>query len=534
MDFDGLLQKLSSGGKAVSEGWTGWSAGKKVRTVLVVVIIIAVSAVTVLLLNRTSYDVLYTNLSSEDAGLIMAKLAEMQIDAKPRGTDTILIPAGQVDLTRMELAAQGFPKNSANLDILQKGTGFGVTEEDKEIYRRYQLQEDLQNAIKTFGSIEDAKVSLFVPKESVFVIENQVSQATAAVLIHIRQGESLSPANVRAIAELVQKSVPNLKMDNISIIDSDMNLLSAEEESNGLSSMDQIEMQQYVSDRLRKQVTDLLSPIFGIGSTVAQVNAVLDFDDRVVDSIRFEPMEGASEGIISSIDQIREISKTTTGETAEGEPGTGTNGGVTTYPVVDTEDTVYEKNSEQIIYEINTIKEHLVKAKGTVKSLSVSVVLDSNTANGIDYSETVKSLVANAIGVSAEFITVESMPFNGVKQLDETWNEYNELVKKAQQWEFLEFVILISAGSFFLLILLIILLRWGKRKSKQQQIEEMIPSFKKNKQLNIDIGDHTRTNREVRQENFVETERTIVEKNIEENPELAVTIIRSWLAEDED
>ncbi len=38
-----------------------------------------------------------------------------------------------------------------------------MTEEDKVIYRRYQLQQDLQNSISTFSNVLDAQVSLHIP-----------------------------------------------------------------------------------------------------------------------------------------------------------------------------------------------------------------------------------------------------------------------------------------------------------------------------------------------------------------------------------
>jgi len=48
----------------------------------------------------------------------------------------------------MDLAAEGFPQDGETLDILQQGTGFGMTESDKQIYRRYQLQKDLETRSK--------------------------------------------------------------------------------------------------------------------------------------------------------------------------------------------------------------------------------------------------------------------------------------------------------------------------------------------------------------------------------------------------
>ncbi len=523
----------------------GIEKSKKIQLIIIAAIILTVSIFSVAMLNRTNYGVLYTNLSPSDAGEIMEMLTEMRIDAKPQGSDTILIPSNIVDLTRMELASQGFPKSSSNLEILQKGSGFGVTEEDKAIYRRYQLQEDLQNAIKTFSSIDDAKVSLFIPRESVFVIENQSLQATASVLIHIKSGANLTSGNVRAISELVQKSVPNLKIENVSIIDSNMNLLTMDEVSDEMLLTDQIYLQEHVSDRLTKQVMDLLQPVFGIGNVMTSVNAVLDFDENTIDSIRFEPLEGTDKGIIANIDTIREISKNVNYQDG-GEAGTGNNaGGLPVYPVLDTDDAIYEKNSERIIYEINTIKEHLNKAKGSIKKLSVSVILDSNITSGQDFSDSVINIVANAIGVDQEYITVENLPFNGQLKLSDTWEDYNEIAKRAKQIENIRFFVLVAAALLFFLILFIVLLKKGKSRSKEEEINNRFPSLNRNSNSSKsgsdnDPEDYIETLNEtlINRENSIsgkkkDLQRSTAEKNIEVAPELAATIIRSWLAEDE-
>jgi len=545
MGLESITNGLNKIFKSSVEYWKNLEKSRRIQLIAVTILILAISLTAVTLLNRKTYTVLYTNLTPGDAGEILEKLSEMRIDAKPQGSDTILVPSDLVDLTRMELAAQGFPKSSSNLDILQRGTGFGVTEEDKAIYRRYQLQEDLQNAIKTFSSIDDARVALFIPRESVFVIENQSLQATASVLINIKSGQTLSPGNVKAISELVQKSVPNLKAENVSVIDSNMNLLSVQQDLDERVILDQIHMQEHVSNRLARQVTDLLQPVFGIGNVMTTVNAVLNFDENIIDSIRFEPLEDTTKGIIANIDTIREISRNTI--TEGGEAGTGNNaGGIPVYPVMETEDIVYEKNSERIVYEINTIKEHLHKAKGTIEKLSVSVVLDSNTTAGQNYTESVVNIISNAIGVDPEFITVENLPFNGVNQLTDTWEDYNQLVLRAQQVENLRFIAVYAAAIIFALIIFIVLIKKGKPKNKQEAVNQMFPSLDRNgvqkkSQKTINPEDFIESINESLAEDlepYIETKKDIqrssAEKNIERNPELAATIIKSWLAEDEE
>ncbi len=531
MNLNSITDRILSFFKFIWNFWKSHDKAKKIQILILSGIIIGGAIFAVIALNNTSYSVLYTNLTSKEAGEIIAKLNEMKIDAKPKGSDTVVVPTADVDMTRMKLAAEGYPKSSSNLDILQQGSGFGVTEEDKAIYRKYQLQEDLQNAIKTFDSIADAKVSLYIPQESSFVIDNQKKESTAAALITLKPGRELSVGNVKAITELLQKSVQGLTKENVSVIDSNMNVLTTESSQKELTQISQLDMEKEVSLRLRKQIMDLLQPIFGIGKIAAEVNAKINFDESIIDTIKFEPMENSSTGIISNIDKIREATKN-----AAANPGTlGTSdsstSGAITYPVVTTDDKIYEKNSEQINYEINTIKEHLVKAKGNISKLSVSVILDNNIG-GVDYSESVKKLVANAIGVSQEFITVELLPFNGALEMNNTWKEYNDTVKKAQQWKQTQFFIMLFGGILLLIILLSIIMRIGKGKTDQEEFEDNFPSLnRKKKSIDIKIEDDL-LNPQLHASND-KTDRLIVEKYVETNPELVVSIIRSWLAEDE-
>lgn len=520
-----------------------WNKQEKARQRLVIVLGVTgvvLAVVLTLLLNTKQYSVLYTNLSIADAGAIMAELEKSGIEAKAEGSNTILVLAEDVDSVRMELAASGFPKNSSNLDILGQSTGFGVTDQDKEIYRRYQLQEDLQNAIETFDAVLEARVSLNIPESSSFVIENQQSKATAAVLLTLRVGTSLSAGNVAAISALVEKSVPGLTADGVSIIDSNMNVLNISASSDGIGTSDQQTMQQQIGDKLKKQVLALLQPVFGPSNILAEVSVTLNFDDASVESVRFEPAEGNTNGIISSIDKIRESSSGGGGATASGTDSNGT----TTYPVVGADNSVYEKTSEAVNYEINTIKETLTKAKGTISNLSVSVILNAADGAATDYSANVKKLVATAIGVSEEYITVDKLPFNGGVSQADSWNSYQETTNKAIQWQQTQFFILLGAGFLFAILLLVFLFKAfkGSGRSNEDRIVEMMPSLRnsasrqelQNVYANIEkpeLTQHEITMALLSDASAVQKRK--IESYFETNPELATSIVRGWLSEDQ-
>lgn len=514
----------------ITDFWKRLNGSRRKLLVLLLATLFLLSAFLVWFLNRTRYDVLFTDLSAADAGAILAQLEEKKIDARTQGSDTILVPSEQVDSIRMSLAAAGFPKNGVSLEILQQGTGFGLTEEDKAIYRRYQLQQDLQRAIETFDSVEKAQVSLIIPEKSSFVIENQKTPATAAVLLTLRIGTRLSPGNVQAIAELVGKSVPNLKPDGITIIDSDMNVLNASGDKDELQTQDQATLEQQVGDRLKKQVLSLLQPVFGIDRVLAEVSVRLDFDSKVVESIRFEPVANSNTGVIAHIEKIREA--TNQAKPEAGEPGTGTNGAaIPVYPVVEAADATYEKNSEKVSYEISTIKESLVKAKGSIADLRVSVILDSRLEQSGQYEDSVKALVAGAVGVDDDRITFASLPFNGKTALSESWQTANAAGEKALAWERTRFYIILGAAVLMFLIILATIVRLVRPpKTKQDELYELLPSLNPLNRPEMPKLDISLTPEPLP---GMSDDKKIAEDYVHKNPELAANIIRGWLAEEQ-
>jgi flagellar M-ring protein FliF len=66
--------------------------------------------------------------------------------------------------------------------------------------------------------------------ESLFVLSDDETEASASVMLEVEDGKSLTNTEVKAIANLVLKGVPGLKLENISIVDSAMNLYNVTEE----------------------------------------------------------------------------------------------------------------------------------------------------------------------------------------------------------------------------------------------------------------------------------------------------------------
>jgi flagellar M-ring protein FliF len=405
-----ILKKVSG---QVTSFWTGLSKKKKIGFVVLMSLIIILTILTVALLNRTEYSVLYSGLTDQEAGEIYTKLTESGTVAKVGKNGTILVPKNQEDRLRISLAAEGYPKTALNYDIFKNSTGFGTTEYEKQKYMQFQLQDRLQETIKSIDLVEDAIVTITIPDNNSVVLKEDKKPSTASVLLKLKNNAKLSPQQVYAITELVSKSVPGLTSENITIVDQRMQVLNQNTETEFSQAGSLLELERQVEENFKNQLLGLLEPVFGYGKVVAGVNVRLDFDKRTTESVKFEPVVD-DEGLAVSLNRLEEVSKQkSTGTPAGQDP----NGGAPVYAAEDESETVYEKVSNTVNYEVNQTRELIEKSQGEIKDLTVSVVIDYEDDPLV--LDQVRKVVSGAMGIEPDSVVVQAMKFNGVREFED-------------------------------------------------------------------------------------------------------------------
>lgn len=167
---------------------------------------------------------LFRDLSEAEAGQIKQELDGKNVKSElaNNGT-TILVPEKQADSLKVTLASEGLPK-TGNIDysFFANNSGFGLTDNEFDVLKVDATQTELSNLINTIDGIKDSKVMINLPKDSVFVGEEQ-SNASASIVLQVEPGYTLTPQQVKGLYHLISKSVPNLKTENIVIMDQDSN-----------------------------------------------------------------------------------------------------------------------------------------------------------------------------------------------------------------------------------------------------------------------------------------------------------------------
>lgn len=502
------------------------STKKKIAYGIILASIIAVAIYGIISVSSTKYAVLFQNVDSDDAGAIYTKLKEKKEDFKVEG-NTILVPKDRVDSLRMEVLAEvPMTNGSQGFELLDKSK-FGSTDAEMKINYQRALQGEIERTIKAFPEIENARVHLVLPEDSVFV--KDPTPAKASITLKMKSGKKLTTDQVKSIVSLVSGSVKNLPKENVEINDTKGSLTQNLFEDDKFEASSSAEKQQVLEKdyekKLENKVMDMLSAVYGKDKVRVIVNADLNFDVQETDKITYDP-----KNVVVSEKNIKTTEK-------------GTQGEVTGSPVDDNMNNEIEQNADGSIttheentknYQISESKEKVIKAPGDVNRLTVSVILDGVIDNATRAS--VSNSVMSAVGYSqarGDSISVEGLAFD--KELENKVKDDLEAMEKEDaKATLMKKYGLIGIGVILLLAAIIGIILW--RRSHRKEEEEILPLS----HIDTVIDDEIELEQKPKFKPIeLETETEIshteneIRKYAIEKPDQVSEIIKSWLAEDE-
>jgi flagellar M-ring protein FliF len=253
--------------------------GRNITLGVLVAVALAVIAALWMWSQQPEYRVLFANYSDRDGGAITASLDQMGVKYKfSEGGAAILVPSEQVHDVRLKLAAQGLPKGGNVGFELMENQKLGVSQFLEQVNYQRSLEGELARSIQSLGAVASARVHLALPKPSVFVREQQ--KPTASVLLTLQPSRALDPGQVSAIVHLVASSVPELTTSNVTVVDQNGTLLSAETNNNGRGKQldqNQLKYVDQLQQGIVKQVESLITPLVGQGNVRAEATADVDF-----------------------------------------------------------------------------------------------------------------------------------------------------------------------------------------------------------------------------------------------------------------
>ena len=176
--------------------------------------------------NAPGMALLYGDLELEDSGRLVSRLESMGVPYQLRAEGSqIFVPADRALQLRMTLAQEGLPNTgSVGYEVFDKSGSLGASSFVNDINRVRALEGELSRTIKTIASVRAARVHLVLPRRELFSREKQ--EPSASIALRLRNGDQLTPSQVRAIQSLVAAAVPGLTPSRVSVVDHNGNLLA--------------------------------------------------------------------------------------------------------------------------------------------------------------------------------------------------------------------------------------------------------------------------------------------------------------------
>lgn len=537
--------------KGVLDKVTGFfkNMSKTVRILLIVAAVVVVGVIIALIVHQSTrpYVMLFTELNTEDMSKVVTYLEENGASNYRIEGDTIWVPEAEENRLRAGLLSnQIYPQSGFSYSTYLDNVGMLSSESDREQLRLYELQDRLGAVISLLDGVQSAVVTITPQEDNRWILDTEkLTKASAQAVVTMRDGYKMDSQLAGSIQNLLLTGVQGLEVENAVVVDQDGKTWSGggTTDASDASAL-MLSLQNQADERIRNKILDLLVPIYGAENVRVGVNTTVDVGKTYEESITYHFPEETAWNSLGGHGLIGEYvwdNNLLQGENAPagGVVGTTTNADLNEYV---TEQGIIDGNAEQIgasgsiKYDndkTTTQREHY---GGVVTDVMVSVAINSDgfTDTNLANTEGIVPLVARAAGISQELqgekIVVVLRPFR-TEQEPTTEPPAQQLLA-----DWMIYAMIAGFALFLLLLVLILVLRAKSKKRKaaalaaqaeaaaQAQAAELIPA----------MAGGPPTSEEGAQIMDIQAERTMelrqdVRKFVEENPEIAAQMVKSWL-----
>lgn len=410
---------------------------------------------------------LYSELSSTDSGAIAAKLEENEInyEVSPDGS-RITVSETEVGRARLLLAEAGLPNGgSMGYELFDKQSGFGTTNFVQNINQVRALEGELARTISSLGSVRSARVHLVLPQRELFSRESRPS--SASVYLGVRPGAIVEREQVISIQSLIASAVPDLQTSDVTVIDSNGNLLArgGEDNAENMMSVKAEEMRRNYESRLTDKIEDQVSRVVGFGNVRAIVTAEVNFDRISTNEEVFDP-----EGQVVRSTQVTEESSTEREATPEDISVQNNLPGVGGDLLTNTAPNAEENRLEEVTnFEISRTVRNTVREVGEINRLSIAVLVDGRYTmseegekvyeeRSAEELEQIEELVRTAAGFDAsrgDSLTVKNLQFAEIDTNEEFVDE--RLLFGFEKSDLIDAAEVLLVGIMIILVVLLVL-----------------------------------------------------------------------------
>lgn len=515
--------------------WKNFNRNQKILLISTLAFIIIAIVVLTIQFSKTEYEVAFQNLDATDSAAVMEYLDGQGITYQLSQDGTsISVPVADAARAKVAIGSQGLIQNGTIgfSEFNTSSSAIGMTDNEFNVKYKNALNGEVSQLLRNMNGVQNAKVLINLPEESLFATDENQDTASASVVMQFKPGFRASQEAIDGYFNLVHTAVPHLPIDNITITNgTDGSELVATVKGGGSGNLtgavqENMALQKKYEADIENNVRQFLSRLVGPDRVNVLVTSTLNFDQRTTKEDRVEPVDEENmQGIQISAQKIQE-SYTGTSSPDSGTAGTGSTD-TPTYPGGSSSgNTESEKSQSTINYEVNRIHNEIAASPYHVQDLSINVVLDpipgqdntpvvdsvktmlenivraSLAENGVDYTN-----AANATAIAGK-VSVVSQAF----ATDDTTNP--GFIANNWQW--------MAAVAAALAIAIVGFIIYRRRKQQNEQLEEdiMLPSVSEMPSISLE---NLTNDSQVRKQ---------LESLAKKKPDEFVNLLRTWLADE--
>lgn len=369
------------------EKWVAFTRQQRVLFLAGLALITALLIGGGLWITRDDYQVLFSDLSGQDAGAMVAELDRMKVPYRLSGNGTtILVERDTVYKTRLKLMAKGLDLHGTVGFEIFNNTDFGTTEFAQKVNYQRAMQGELARTIMGFDEIKFARVHLVLPDSGLFKRQN--SKPKASVSVSMKDGAQLEPEQIIGIQRLVAASVPEIQPSSVTIVDQHGTAVSG---STAAGDMEQnegtrLEARKRIEEYMARKIVGVLDRAIGPGKAIVSVNAQINYDQTRVTREDIIPLPETSGQNVGAI--VRRRDSNQSGDSYGDSVAQGGFGRASSGP---------SSSSTEVEFVNGRKVENVVGATGNIKRLSVGVLVPG-VSDPVELAK-LKEVITMAVGI---------------------------------------------------------------------------------------------------------------------------------------
>ena len=380
------------------------------RLTTLAIIGVGVTALTIFAgyyLSRPVSETLYSGLARDDVASIGAALKEVGIsfDVNAEGT-AVLVGVNDAAQARMMLATKGLPHGGNVGDELYDKLGsLGLTSFMQDVTRVRAIEGELARTIQMLHAVKAARVHIVMSDQGTFRREPQAPSASVV----IRTDGADDRATGEAIRHLVASAVPNMKPEEVTVLNVDGRLIAAGSDSLDKSPGNLLALEKSVSEDVRGKITQTLAPYLNVKNFEVSVAARLNADKQQTAETTFDPASRIERSV--HISKEKQSSQNSAGQQAASVQANLPKTGADAESKASRDDDT--KRDETTNYEISSKSVTTTSVGFRVESLHVAVLLNRSAlvaslganppADALDKQVgEIEQIVASAAGVKKD------------------------------------------------------------------------------------------------------------------------------------